>query len=152
MVLTSVKLVGKATATCHGCFAICGKTKPKYVVLSSIRFAQLPGFHIYSHVPGFLCDMREDNTHICDANFSQIYCICQCCADRIFLKLLTYIIDYTAVTESGKVGPVNRLTTRWVAVVTPTDRHKSVRNRCVIEVFGGDFCVVTLLCWFICGC
>ena len=24
-----------------------------------------------------------------------------------------------------------------VAVVTPTDRPKSVRNRCVIEVFGG---------------
>ena len=26
-----------------------------------------------------------------------------------------------------------------VAVVTPTDRPKSVRNRCVIEVFGGVF-------------
>ena len=32
-----------------------------------------------------------------------------------------------------------------VAVVTPTDRPKSVRNRCVIEVFGGGvFCVDTL--------
>ena len=27
----------------------------------------------------------------------------------------------------------------WVTVVTPTDRPKSVRNRCVIEVFGGFF-------------
>ena len=27
----------------------------------------------------------------------------------------------------------------WVAIVTPTDRPKSVRNRCVIEVFGGVF-------------
>ena len=26
-----------------------------------------------------------------------------------------------------------------MAVVTPTDRPKSVRNRCVIEVFGGVF-------------
>ena len=26
-----------------------------------------------------------------------------------------------------------------MAVVTPTDRSKSVRNRCVIEVFGGVF-------------
>ena len=26
-----------------------------------------------------------------------------------------------------------------MAIVTPTDRHKSVRNRCVIEVFGGVF-------------
>ena len=25
----------------------------------------------------------------------------------------------------------------WVAIDTPTDRPKSVRNRCVIEVFGG---------------
>ena len=27
----------------------------------------------------------------------------------------------------------------WVAIVTPTDRHKSVRNRCVIEDLGGVF-------------
>ena len=53
--------------------------------------------------------------------------------------------DYTAVAGSGRVGPVNRLTTpvdhtSWVAVVTPTDCPKSVRNRCVVEFF----CVVTL--------
>ena len=29
--------------------------------------------------------------------------------------------------------------TIWVAIITPTDCHKSVRNRCVIEVFGGVF-------------
>ena len=27
----------------------------------------------------------------------------------------------------------------WVAAVTPIYRPKSVRNRCVIEVFGGVF-------------
>ena len=27
----------------------------------------------------------------------------------------------------------------WVAIVTPTDRPKSVRSRYVIEVFGGIF-------------
>ena len=44
--------------------------------------------------------------------------------------------DYTAVARSGKVGPVNRFNhTSWMAVVTPTDRPKSVRNRCVIELF-----------------
>ena len=43
---------------------------------------------------------------------------------------------YTAVAGSGKVGPVNRVNhTSWVAVVTPTDRPKSVRNRCVIDFF-----------------
>ena len=53
--------------------------------------------------------------------------------------------DYMAVAVSGKVGPVNQINnTSWVAVVTPTDRHKSVRNRCVIELFCGTVCVVTL--------
>ena len=52
--------------------------------------------------------------------------------------------DYTAVAVSGKVGPVNEVNhTSWVAV-TPTDRHKSVRNRCVFELFCGVVCVVTL--------
>ena len=32
-----------------------------------------------------------------------------------------------------------------MAIVTPTDRPKSVRNRCVIEVFGGVF-VLSLCC------
>ena len=44
--------------------------------------------------------------------------------------------DFTTVAGSGKVGPVNQVNnTRWVAVVTPTDRPKSVCNRCVIELF-----------------
>ena len=38
--------------------------------------------------------------------------------------------------------PVNH--TSWVAVVTPTDRPKSVRNRYVIELFCGVVYVVTL--------
>ena len=40
--------------------------------------------------------------------------------------------------------PVNH--TSWVAValVTPTDRPKSVRNRCLIELFCGVVCVVAL--------
>ena len=42
--------------------------------------------------------------------------------------------------------------TSGVTVATPTDRPKSVCNRCVIEVFGGILCVVTLFCGFFCGC
>ena len=38
-----------------------------------------------------------------------------------------------------------------MTVVTPTDRPKSVRNRCVIEVFGGVF-VLSIgfrsFCWY----
>ena len=49
--------------------------------------------------------------------------------------------DYTAVSGSGNVRPVNQVNhTSWVAVVTPTDRPKSVRNRCVIEFFFALLC------------
>ena len=37
--------------------------------------------------------------------------------------------------------------TNGMTDVTPTDRPKSVRNRCVIKVFGGVFYVVTLPFW-----
>ena len=55
--------------------------------------------------------------------------------------------DYTAVAGSGKVGPVNQVNhISWVAVVTLTDRPKSVRNRSVIELFVALF--VLSLCPF----
>ena len=54
---------------------------------------------------------------------------------------------------SGKVGPVNQVNhTSWVTVVTPTDRPKSVRKRCVIEHFFGVVCVVTLPFWHFFWC
>ena len=56
--------------------------------------------------------------------------------------------DYTAVAGSGKIGPVNQVNhTSWIAVDTPTDRPKSVRNRCVIELFLALF--VLSLCPFV---
>ena len=48
--------------------------------------------------------------------------------------------------------PVNRFNhTSWVAIVTPTDRPKSVRNRCVIEVFGGIFVLWRCFLYFSVG-
>ena len=44
--------------------------------------------------------------------------------------------------------PVNHIS--WVAVVTPTDRPKSVRNCCLIELFCGVVCVATLPIWHFC--
>ena len=56
-----------------------------------------------------------------------------CCS---ILHDLSCPFDYTAVAGSGKDGPVNQVNhTSWVAVDTPTDRHKSVRNRCVVALF-----------------
>ena len=62
-----------------------------------------------------------------------------------FLKVCPF--DYTAVAGSGKVGPQNQVNhTSWMAVATPTDRSKSVRIRCVIELFVALF--VLSLCPF----
>ena len=48
---------------------------------------------------------------------------------------------------------VNRFNhTSGVTAITPTDRPKSVRNCCVIEVFGGVFYVVTMLFGIFCVC
>ena len=52
----------------------------------------------------------------------------------------------------GRLGSVSINHTSWVAVVTPTDRPKSVRNCCVIELFCGVVCVVTLPFWYFCWC
>ena len=65
----------------------------------------------------------------------------------IYKFLNVFPFDCTAVAGSGKVGPVNQVNhTSWVAVVTPTDRPKSVRNRCLIELFVALF--VFSLCPF----
>ena len=67
---------------------------------------------------------------------------------RFIYKFLNVCpFEYTAVAGSGKVGPVNQVNhTSWVAIVNPTDRPKSVRNRCIIELFVAFF--MLLLCPF----
>ena len=61
--------------------------------------------------------------------------------------------DLTAVAGNGKVGTVNQVNhTSWLDVVTPTDRPKSVRNRCVIELFCDVVFVVTLPFSHFCCC
>ena len=69
-----------------------------------------------------------------------------CCWFVVYIRRFIYKFlnvcpfDYTAVAGSGKVGPVNQVNhTSWVAVVTPTDRPKSVHNCCVIKRFGDVF-------------
>ena len=73
---------------------------------------------------------------------------------RFIYKFLNVCpFDYAAVAGSGKVGSLNQVNhTNWVAVVTPTDRPKSVRNRCLIELFCGVVCVFTLPFWHFRGC
>ena len=62
------------------------------------------------------------------------------------------LLFYTQIHIGGRWArkPVNH--TSWVAVVTPTDRPKSVRNCCLIELFCGVVRVVTLPFWHFCWC
>ena len=63
----------------------------------------------------------------------------------IYKFLNVYPFVYTAVAASGKLQPVNQVNqTNKVAIVTPTDRPKSVRNRSVIELLCGVVCVIIL--------
>ena len=72
---------------------------------------------------------------------------------RFIYKFLNVCpFDYKAVAASGMVGLLMVYHTSWVAVVTPTDRPKSVRNRSVIELFCGVVCVVALPIWHFCWC
>ena len=71
-----------------------------------------------------------------------------CLYKEVYLQFLNVCpFDYTVVAGTGKVGPVIQVNhTSWVAVVTPTDHPKSVRNRYVIELFVALF--VLSLCPF----
>ena len=69
---------------------------------------------------------------------------------RQFLKELCLFLNLERRVGRWVRKPVNH--TSWVAVVTPTDRPKSVRNCCLIELFCVVVCVVTLsllhFCWY----
>ena len=66
------------------------------------------------------------------------------CKRRIVYKFINkFPFDNTAIVESWARKPVTD--TSWVAVVTETDRPKSIHNRCVIEYFGFSCCLVTFL-------
>ena len=73
------------------------------------------------------------------------------CWSSAFIRRIIYTIlkMYLLITRLLRLG--GRFNhTSWVAIVTPTDRPLSVRNRCVIEVLGGVVCVVTLLFGLFC--
>ena len=52
-----------------------------------------------------------------------------------FSQVFSYIIQLREKGSRGSCVTLKYVTT----AVTPTDRPKSVRNRCVIKVFGGVF-------------
>ena len=69
---------------------------------------------------------------------------------KFFKRVSFWLHGCCGEWEGWAVNQVNH--TSWMAVVTPTDRPKSVRNRCVIELFCGVVFVVTLPFWHFCWC
>ena len=69
---------------------------------------------------------------------------------QLFKRVSFWLHSCCGEWEGWAVNQVNH--TRWVAVVTPTDRPKSVRNRYVIELFCGVVCVVTMPFWHFFSC
>ena len=65
-----------------------------------------------------------------------VYCQATC-TSLVFVSLITQLLRWV-----GRLGP-KKLVKGWVTAVIPTDRPKSVRNCCVIELFCGVF----LLLW-----
>ena len=61
---------------------------------------------------------------------------------QIFKRVSFWLHGCCGEWEGWARKPVNH--TSWVAVVNPTDRPKSVRNRCVIELFCDVVYVVIL--------
>ena len=68
-----------------------------------------------------------------------VCCLCKEVYLQIFKCVSFWLHACCGEWEGGPVNQVNH--TSWVAVVTPTDRPKSVRSCCLIERFCGDVCV-----------
>ena len=66
--------------------------------------------------------------------FGQVSDVSSCVLLQLITRLLRLVGRWAR-------KPVDH--TSWMALVTPTDRPKSVRNRCLIELFCDVVCVVT---------
>ena len=77
-----------------------------------------------------------------------------CLYKEVYLQILKCVSFWLhGCCREWEGGPVNQVNhTSWVAVVTPTDRPKSVLNCCLIELFCSVVCVVTLPFWHFCWC
>ena len=86
--------------------------------------------------------------------FRSVWLLVCCLYKEVYLQIFKCVSFWLhGCCGEWEGGPVNHVNhTSWVAVVTPTDRHKSVRNCCLIELFCGVVCVVTLPFWHFCWC
>ena len=68
---------------------------------------------------------------------------------NVFVGFFLVVSGNVVISLTGLITPVG-----WGegGVVTPTDRPKFVRSRCVIEVFGDVFVLSRCFFGFFCGC
>ena len=88
----------------------------------------------------FLCDIESSSVPLCVTLKKELQ-------QKDQYKLTIYKAMHNVIREKLLIKELSS----WIAVVTLTDRPKSVRNRCVIEGFGGVSCCHVALKIF-CGC
>ena len=121
------------------CFlALCHKLIYEIAIFHSINGETCDKYHLLTmlFVYWFLLSLRLVWLLVC-CLYKEVYL-------QIFECVSFWLHGCCGEWEGGPVNQVNQ--TSWVAVVTPTDRPKSVRNCCLIELFVALF--VLSLCPF----
>ena len=83
------------------------------------------------------------------AKLEHLFCPKRSCT-KTLVSLQKCVLEGRHVPLSSSPSTTSFITS-WVADDTPNDHPKSVRNRCVLEDFGG-VCSVILLFGFFCRC
>ena len=144
----------------------------------SARFLELCTCHIPG-VTRWLCDLGTVwfgvehsllwwmSLYILTYYFYHLICLCSdfiylsaliCCCSSVFIrriidnffKNVSFWLD-NVFSKYEDCDPVNWFNnTSWDVAITPTNRHKSVRNRCVFNIFWRFFVVTVLFGSFCC--
>ena len=117
-------------------------------VLSELTFSRAKHTLPYSDVTIYFCYIIFYHLCFTCIDFYDLSAWGGCLYKEVYYKFLNVCpFVYTAVAGSGKVGPVHQVNhTSWVAVITPTDRPKSLCNRTFLwRCLCCDFALLTFL-------
>ena len=127
-------------------------------IIPELAFSRAEHSRPYSDVAKYIFDIYYLLTMLFVYWFSWplrlVWLLVCCLYKEVYLQIFKCVSFWLhGCCGEGEGGPVNQVNhTSWVAVVSPTDRPKSVRNCCLIELFCGVVCVVNLPFWHFCWC
>ena len=128
------------------------------VIIPELAFSRAEHSRPYSDVAKYIFDIYYLLTMLFVHWFlwplRLVWLLVCCLYKEVYLQIFKRVSYWLHVCCGEWEGwPVNRVNhTSLVAVVTPTDRPKSVRNCYLIELFCGVVCVATLPFWLFCLC